>query len=154
MMAGCSAAVGRVVGQRFVSPTRGFEVPLPGDAWRLVTGGQSVLTLTHMQLAAGITVNVTCEQDRDTSLDIRARHLFFGLKEKEVLRQELRALQGVPALKTVLRGQLDTRAIQLSSYVIVRGGCVYDVVYFADPQDYTHGEAAFDRMVEGFRFLD
>ena len=154
MMAGCSTAVGRVVGQRFVSPARGFEVPLPGDAWRLAASGQSVLTLTHTQLAAGITVNVTCGQDRDIPLDIRARHLFFGLKEKEVLLQESRALHGVPALKTVLRGRLDTRAIQLSSYIIVREGCVYDVVYFADPQDYRHGEAAFDRMVAGFRFLD
>lgn len=154
VMGGCSAAVGRVVGQHFVSPAHAFEVPLPGNAWRPASGGQSVLTLRHTQFAAGITISVTCERGRDVPLGIRARHLFFGLKEKEVLLQESRALNGVPALKTVVRGRLDTQDVQLSSYVMVRQGCVYDVVYFANPLNYSHGEAAFERMVEGFRFLD
>ncbi len=153
-MGGCSAAVGRVIGQRFVSPALAFEVPLPGDEWRPVSGGQSVLTLAHTQLAAGITINVTCDRTRDVPLDILARHLLFGFKEKEVLLQEQQTLHGVPALKTMIRGRLDMRDLRLSSYVIQRKGCVYDAVYFANPQDYSHGEAAFERMVAGFRFLD
>ncbi|MBI3327817.1 MAG: hypothetical protein HYZ81_14085 [Nitrospinae bacterium] len=153
-MNGCGAAVGRVVGQRFVSPAHAFEVPLPGDEWRLVSGGQSVLTLAHRQFAAGIAISVTCDRSRDIPLNILARHLFFGFKAKEVLLQEPRALNGIPALKTVVRGLLNAQDVQLSSYVIMHGGCVYDVVYFANPLDYRHSEAAFERMVAGFRFLD
>jgi hypothetical protein len=150
---GCSATVGRVIGQQFVSPAYAFEVPLPGDRWLPAAEESSVLTLTHTGLAAGITISVTCDRERQVPLDILARHLFFGFKDKEVLHQELRALNGVPALQTVARARLDTREVQVNSYVAQRDGCIYDMVYFASPQDYSRGEPSFERMVAGFRFL-
>jgi hypothetical protein len=151
---GCRATVGRVVGQQFVSPTYAFEVPLPGDDWRAVAGEPSVLTLTHAQLAAGITISVTCDRERDIPLDILTRHLFFGFKDTHVLSQEARMLHGAPALKTVARARLDAHDVQVESYVIRHAGCVYDMVYFASPKDYPHGESMFERMVAGFRFLN
>lgn len=153
-MEGCRAAAGRVVGQRFISPMHAFEVPLPGDDWKPVSGGESVLTLTHTRRAVGISINVTCERDRHVPLNVLSRHLFFGFKEKEVLLQEPRSLNGVPALKTVLRGRLNSQELQLDSYVIGRGDCVYDLVYFANPADYAEGEATFEQMVAGLRFRD
>jgi hypothetical protein len=53
----------------------------------------------------------------------------------------------------VARAQLDGREVQLHSYVVRRDGCIYDMVYFANPQDYVRGEPSFARMVAGFRFL-
>jgi hypothetical protein len=152
-LTGCSATAGRVIGQQFVSPAYAFEVPLPGDAWTPVAEEPSVLTLTHRGLAAGITISVTCHRERPAALDILARHLFFGFKDTEVLHRELRALDGVPALQTVARARLETREVQVNSYVAQRHGCIYDMVYFASPQDYHGGEPSFERMVAGFRFL-
>jgi hypothetical protein len=111
------------------------------------------LTLAHMQLAAGITISVTCHQERDVPLDILTRHLFFGFKNIEILQQAPQALNGLPALKTVARARLDGREVQLHSYVVRRDSCIYDMVYFASPQDYPRGEPSFERMVAGFRFL-
>jgi hypothetical protein len=150
---GCRATVGRVIGQQFVSPAYAFEVPLPGDEWRTVADEPSVLTLAHTQLAAGIVVSVTCDRERQVPLNILTRHLFFGFREMEVLHQESQALNGVPALHTVARARLDGREIQVNSYVVQRDGCVYDMVYFARPQDYSRGEPSFERMIVGFRFL-
>jgi hypothetical protein len=150
---GCRATVGQVIGQQFVSPAYAFAVPLPGDTWTPVAEEPSVLTLTHTGLAAGITISVTCHRERPAPLDILARHLFFGFKDTEVLHQELRALNGVPALQTVARARLETREVQVNSYVAQRNGCIYDMVYFASPQDYSRGEPSFERMVAGFRFL-
>lgn len=150
---GCSATVGRVIGQQFVSPAYAFEVPLPGGEWTPVAEEPSVLTLTHTGLAAGITISVTCNRERHAPLDILARHLFFGFKDTEVLHQEPRALNGVPALQTVARARLDGREVQVNSYVVQRDGCIYDMVYFASPRDYSRGEPSFERMVAGFRFL-
>jgi hypothetical protein len=149
----CRATVGHVIGQQFVSPTYAFEVPLPGDEWQPVPDEPSVLTLVHIQLAAGITISVTCQQERDVPLDILARHLFFGFKNIEILQQAPQALNGVPALKTVARARLDGREVQLHSYVVRRDRCIYDMVYFASPQDYSPGEPSFERMMAGFRFL-
>jgi hypothetical protein len=149
----CRATVGRVIGQQFVSPTYAFEVPLPGDEWQPVLDEPSVLTLSHPQLAAGITISVTCNQERDVPLDILTRHLFFGFKNMQVLRQEPQAINGVPAMETVARARLDAHEVQVHSYVVRRDGCVYDMVYFASPQDYARGEPSFTRMMAGFRFL-
>jgi hypothetical protein len=149
----CRATVGQVIGQQFVSLVYAFEVPLPGDAWQPVAEEPSVLTLTHTQLAAGITISVTCHQERDVPLDILTRHLFFGFKNVEVLQQASQALNGVPALETVARARLDGREVQLQSYVVQRNGCIYDMVYFANPQDYSQGAPSFERMMAGFRFL-
>jgi hypothetical protein len=149
----CRATMGRVIGQQFVSSAYAFEIPLPGDEWQPVPDEPSVLTLTHSQLAAGITISVTCDWERDVPLDILTRHLFFGFKNMEVLHQEPQAINGVPALETVARARLDAREVQVHSYVVRRDGCVYDMVYFASPQDYSRGEPSFARMMAGFRFL-
>src|SRR5262245_2970247 len=58
----CRATVGHVIGQQFISPAHAFEVPLLGDEWQPVPDKPSVLTLAHTQLAAGITISVTCQQ--------------------------------------------------------------------------------------------
>jgi hypothetical protein len=150
---GCGAAVGKMIDQRFVSPAYAFEVPLPGAEWTPVADEPSVLTLTHAGLAAGITISVTCDRERHAPLDILARHLFFGFKDVEVLRQEPHALDGVPALRTVARARVDRREVRVNSAVAQRDGCVYDMVYFASPQDYARGEPGFERMLAGFRFL-
>jgi hypothetical protein len=149
----CRAMVGQVVGQHFVSSVYAFAVPLPGDEWQPVGEEPSVLTLTHTQLDAGVTISVTCDQTRDVPLDILTRHLLFGFKNVEVLHQAPRPLDGVLALETVARATLDGRQVQLHSYVVRREGCIYDLVYFANPQDYSRGEPAFERMMAGFRFL-
>jgi hypothetical protein len=149
----CRATVGRVIGQQFVSPAYAFEVPLPGDEWQTVADEPSVLTLTHSQLAAGITISVICDRERHVPLNILTRHLFFGFKDIEVLQQGPQALNGVPALKTVARARLDAREVQIYSYVVQRDGCVYDMVYFASPADYARGEPSFERMMAGLRFL-
>jgi hypothetical protein len=141
------------MGQQFISSAYAFEVPLPEDEWQLVLDEPSVLTLAHPYLAAGITISVTCDREADVPLNVLTRHLFFGFKDMEILRQEPQALNGVPALKTIARARLDAREVQLYSYVAQHDGCVYDMVYFASPQDYSRGEPSFERMMAGLRFL-
>jgi hypothetical protein len=149
----CRATMGHVIGQRFISPAYAFEVPLPGDEWQPMPAEPAVLTLAHRQLAAGITISVTCHQAHDAPLDILTRHLLFGFKHIEILEQAPQALNGVPALQTVARARLDGRELQLHSYVVQRNDCIYDAVYFASPEDYSAGAPSFERMMAGFRFL-
>lgn len=150
---GCGAAAGKLIDRRFVSPAHGFEVRLPEGGWRATSDGPAVLTLTHPTLAAGITVSVTCNRERQVSLEVLTRHLFFGFKDLEILHQEPWALNGVQALQTVARARLDQDAVQVKSYVTQRDSCVYDIVYVARLEDYARGEPSFDRMLAGFRFL-
>lgn len=153
-LSGCSAAVGRVAGQQFVSPRYGFEVGLPGAAWQVTANEPAVLTLAHRHLAAGITVNATCDRQGRAPLDILSRHLFFGFENVEILQQEPQALNSGPALKTVARARLEAQELLVSSYIIQHHNCVYDLVYFASPQDFPRGEADFEQLVTQFRFIN
>jgi hypothetical protein len=150
---GCSATVGRMVGRQFVSSAHAFEVPVPEGEWKITPDEPAVLTLSHTRLAAGITISVTCERERQAPLEVLARHLFFGFKDLEILHQEPAALNGLQALQTVARARLDRGAVQVNSYVAQRDSCVYDIVYVASPEDYARGEPGFERMLAGFRFL-
>jgi hypothetical protein len=38
-------------------------------------------------------------------------------------------------------------------WVLKKDGCVYDMVFFADPRRFDAGVAAFERMVRGFATL-
>jgi len=150
---GCHATIGRVVGPQFVSPMHAFEVPLPGAEWVTRTDAPSTVTFTHVELTAAISISVACTREGQVPLDILARQLLFGLKAKEILQQELRGLNGVPALQTIARARLDTAEVQVNSYVAQHQGCIYDLVYVANPQDYPRGEPSFARMLAGFHFL-
>lgn len=149
---GCHATVGRSVGQQFISSAYAFEVPLPGNGWTSTSVDPSILTLTHPGLAAGISISVTCDRERQAPLTILARHLFFGFKEVEILRQEGRTLDGVAALQTLARARLEGAEVQVNSYVMQHQGCVYDLVCFASPRDYSSVEPIFVQMLAGFRF--
>lgn len=56
-------------------------------------------------------------------------------------------------LQTLVRGTLEGTELLVKSYVIKARGCVYDLVYFADPEVYAEGEGDFEALVKGFELL-
>ncbi|MBI3988899.1 MAG: hypothetical protein HY347_04700 [candidate division NC10 bacterium] len=81
------------------------------------------------------------------------RHLLFGLEKKEVLKTDHTVVVEKEVLQTLVRGSLEGTELLVKSYVIKARGCVYDLVYFADPEVYTQGEGAFEALVTGFELL-
>lgn len=110
--------------------------------------------MRHKHRQAGILINATCgEIPPNRPLTILSRHLFFGVREKKMLREERRALSQGDALEVFLRGEMGTTELLLHSYTMKKDDCVYDLVFFAPPQDYSEVSGEFDAVVRQFRFL-
>ena len=99
-------------------------------------------------------VNATCgEIPPDRPLGIVGRHLFFGIQEKETLRQEQRTGPEGEVFEVVLRGELGGRELLLHGYTLKGPGCVYDLVLFASPEDYSEVNGEFEALVRRFQLL-
>lgn len=138
----------------YINETKGFGVQLPPRAWTVETGDEADLVLRHKYRQAGMVVNAICgEIPPDRPLAIVSRHLFFGIQEKETLRQEQRTGREGEVFEVVLRGELGGRELLVHAYTLKGPGCVYDLVLFAPPEDYSEVNGEFEALVRRFHLL-
>lgn len=138
----------------YVNEAKDFAIQLPPAGWSVQTGKEPDLLLRHAERAAGMSVHATCgEVPRGRRPEIVSRHLYFGIQGKEILRQERRAASPEEALEVVLRGQLEGQELLLHGYTVVGRDCVYDLVLFAAPKDYSQVNGDFEALVHSFRRL-
>ncbi|MBI2370591.1 MAG: hypothetical protein HYV08_10245 [Deltaproteobacteria bacterium] len=151
-LAGCAGA--RIRDGLYVHPDKGFQVALPTGSWERLPGSDVDLAFRHPSGAAGLLVNATCEGNPPRRPSrLLARHLLIGLTDKVVLRQEEVRLHGVPALYTLARGRYEGQPLEVQAFIIRARGCVYDLVYFVNPNGPPEGSAAFEAVVQSFRLL-
>lgn len=149
-----ACAAGRITQGAYVNEVKGFSIPLPSSGWRVETGDEADLVLRHQHHQAGILINATCgEIPPDRPLPIISRHLFFGIDGKEILQQETRATAHGEAVEVVLRGELGGRELVLHAYTLRGSGCVYDLVLFAPPDEYSQLNGEFEALVGRFQLL-
>lgn len=151
-LTGCAG--GRIAHGAFIHEAKGFVVPLPSATWTPETGQRPDLLLRHASRPAGISIHGTCVAiPPDRSLDIASRHLFFGLRHKQVVVEPRRAALHDDAVEVVLRGELGHRDLLVHGYTVRDAGCLYDLVLFAAPEDYAAVDGEFQALVGGFRRL-
>ncbi len=149
-----ACAGGRIVQGAYINEPKSFAVQLPSAAWNVEMNNEADLVLRHKDHQAGILIHATCgEIPSDRPLGIVGRHLFFGIRAKEILRQERRAASQEEALEVVLRGDLGGRELLLHGYTLKGPGCVYDLVLFASPEDYSEVNGEFEALVRRFQLL-
>lgn len=149
-----ACAGGRITDGWYIDQAKGFSVPLPSKGWRVETGKKPDVLLRHTSRQAGMSVLATCGTiPSGRPLENVSRHLFFGIHDKQILRQERRAASPEEALEVVLRGTLGGRELLLHAYTLKEPRCVYDLVLFAAPEDYPQVDGEFAALVRDFRQL-
>lgn len=152
ILSGC--ATWQVLDGTYLNEAKGFKLRLPSSIWTLEGGDEPELLFRHQTLPAGMMVNATCGgRAPSRELHVLGRHLLFGLKEKRVLKTDQTVLAEKEVLQTFVRGTFEGEELLVKSYVIKAEGCVYDLVYFADPEVYAEGEGEFEALVKGFELL-
>ncbi len=152
ILSGC--ATGQILNGAYLNEAKGFKVRSPSTSWTRETGKEPELVFRHYTLPAGMMVNATCEgRAPSRDLQVLGRHLLFGLKEKGVLKTDQTVLADQEVLQTLVRGSLEGTELLVRSYVIKARGCVYDLVYFAEPEVYAEGEREFEGLVKDFKLL-
>lgn len=149
--AGCAGK--RIVDGVFHSAS-GYRVGLPGPAWTVSDGGPADLELRHRSVPAGMLVNASCDGPaarRD--LDVLARHVLIGLRDRQVLAEEPVSLNGRAGGRTLVEGRPangQTR-VRVEAYVLRDARCVYDLLYMAPPEAFGALHPDFLKLVQSFR---
>jgi len=151
LLLGGSACAGARIERGVFYSDKGYRVNLPAGGWEVETTGPGDLVLRQPEWRAGILLHATCEGSAPRrSLTVLARHLTFGLKDKEVLEQSEVTVTGRPALRALLQGRLDGTEVRMEAYVLKDDACVYDLVYVAPPGEFSRGRPDFGALLSSF----
>ncbi len=149
-----ACAAGQIRDHTYINEAKGYRALLPSEAWNVEMGKEADLVLRHRSGQAGIVVNAICDHtQQDRPVEIEMRRLFFGIRGKEILRQERHTKNSGEAVEVVLRGELGGRSLLFHGYTLKASGCVYDLVLFAPSEKYAEVNEEFEALFHRFQLL-
>lgn len=130
-----------------------FRVPPAPEGWQRIEVSDAALAYRDDAHGATVAVGGRCGNENDVPLASLTQHLFLQFTEREILKQEVVPFDGREAMHTVLAAKLDGVPKKFDVWVLKKDGCVYDLIFIADPARFEAGVPAFNRMVQGFATL-
>ena len=131
--------------------TIAFRAGPVGDGWRRLEIAHASLAFRDDAHLASVLVHGRCNVPGDDApLPALTNHLVIGTTDRDVKLEETVPFDGREARHTVLDAKLDGVEKTFDLWVLKKDGCVYDLVYIAEPAHYAAGEPAFTRFVHGF----
>ena len=91
-----------------------------------------------------------CESPEPGPLPPVARHLFFGLRDKQPEERESVVLANVDGIRTRLIARLEDAPVEVEALTFRRHGCLYDFLYVAPPGGFAQGRQDFKAFVESW----
>jgi hypothetical protein len=146
--AGCAGA--RVVQGIYLDSENRYQIRLPAAPWTSFSLDGVALSFRQPALQAAMALNAECSSSEPGELPWVARHLFFGLREKQVQRREQVSLHGAQGVLTRLVADLDGVPVEVEGVTLRRGGCLYDFMYVAPPATFARGRSDFQTFVESW----
>jgi len=146
--AGC--ATGRIVGDIYRDPGRGFQVRLPPAPWRLQPQDGAGVSFVSPEIRAGMALHVDCHGGEPGELPWVARHLFFGLQDTDLQGLDTVQVFDTEAVRTRVRARLDDQPVEVEGVTFRRAGCLYDFAYVAPPTIFPEGRADFEAFVQSW----
>lgn len=150
LLAGCGG--GRFLNGAYLDEAKGFRVGLP-QGWERVQVEGADLALRPPGGGAALAVAASCPPAEEGEAAVLTRHLFFGLRQRQLLRQEPVTVDGTTGLRTLLSATLNGAPVLVQSVVLRRGKCLYDLLGVAQPEAGAGGEAAFGDLLQRWQFL-
>jgi hypothetical protein len=149
LVAGC-AATSPVQDAKFRS-AKGYQLDLPRDGWRLERGGGADLELARVEPPAGMLADATCGgRELDRSLPVLARHLTFGLTDRQTVESDTWTVAGRAASHQIVKGRRDGAEVTVEAVVLKGDRCVHDFLYVAPAAAFEAGRRDFRLFVESF----
>lgn len=122
--------------------------------WRRINVAENDLAFFNPSFNTIIQANSTCRADyEDASLSTLTSHLFNGLTNRKVIKQDERIIDRRAALYTEMSARLDGVEVYLAILLLKKDECVFDFAYYARPSTFGSGIGDFHRFIFGFRVL-
>ena len=128
-----------------------FKIPTPGANWRQIEHTHGALAFRDDVDHATILFNGRCGIDsEDVPLVALTNHLFLQFTEREIREQKVVPFAGREALHTVMTAKLDGVPMVYDAWVLKKDGCVYDLLYVAQPGSHARSLKSFHELIQGF----
>ncbi len=127
-----------------------FSVRLPPARWQPASVEGATLAFRAPDLDAGMGLRADCNGPEPGPLPWVARHLFFGLTDKQFHAGEQTARTDAGAVRTRLRARLDGRPVEVDAVTLRSQSCLYDFMYVAPPDRFEAGRPDFDAFVQSW----
>jgi hypothetical protein len=144
-LAGCAGS--RLVGGVFQAAENRYAIRPPGNPWVPLSQEADRLAFQTPEGRATIALLQDCESPERGELGWVARHLFFGLRERETQARETIEVAGIRGVRTQLAARLEDAPVEVEAVTLRHGGCLYDFVYVADPDVFAAARPAFEAFV-------
>lgn len=147
---GTGCAGGRVVEGMYLDSQDRYRIRLPASPWIPMSLDDATVAFRAPDLKAAMAFSVDCKAPEPGELPWVARHLFFGLRQKQIQSREVVSLHGSQGVRTRLAARLDDLPVEVESITTRRGECLYDFMYVAPPVTFARGQADFQAFVESW----
>lgn len=131
-----------------------YHYEKPDSAWIAADPGGGDAAWRHSADGAVLGVNSVCDQEQDRSLRELTQNSLVGLGVGDAPRTEKNlTVDGQPALRSDIAGELDGKTFVLTLTVIRARTCVYDVS-LARAQDAADHAVDYQRLLDSFRAVE
>jgi hypothetical protein len=130
-----------------------FRIPAAPAGWERLDVSDAAVAYRDDANGATIAVGGRCRGEDDVPLAALTQHLFLRFTDQVIAKQEVVPFDGREAMHSVLSAKLDGVPKRFDVWVLKKDGCVYDLLFIADPGRFDAGAPAFERLVRGFATL-
>jgi hypothetical protein len=127
---------------------------LSGD-WLRILRGNALIAFRNNDLKSTISTDAFCDQAFDDApLSMLTKHLFAGLQDVKVLKEQSFNLDNRGALRTLFKGSLDGVEVMIDAVVIKKDWCLFDFYLVSPSAKYAEAAPPFTEFFQGFAYTE
>lgn len=131
-------------------PSAKYEFTPPPTEWTPMRSEQGTMVFKRKDPPMGIMVNSECDRYQNVPLTPLSRSLFIGFTDRKEISRGPATVDGHEAVEVTMDCKLEDAAVRIKAYTFKAEGCIYDIAYFAQPDDFETGLGHFNEFVKTF----
>jgi len=122
----------------------------PGEHWKPIAFADNDLAWLSKDSGHVISVNATCKDYGDPSLEVLTTHLLLGFQGHVLASRKAETLDGRAALRSRYHVTVDGVPAEVEVVVLKKNGCVHDFTYVSPQGQRAKQQPTFDALVAAF----
>jgi hypothetical protein len=124
------------------------------DTWKRIEIKGGDLAFLKPQDNSTITVNSTCDKNKiKYSLRALSNTLLIGIDDKKLIESSERKVSGEISLQRIYEGNVSGVPIKISTVVLKKGDCIYDMSYSSTRDNFDNWFGEFNEFVSRFKIM-
>ena len=124
------------------------------DRWERIEIRGGDLAFLNPDDNSTVTVNSTCDRNKiKYSLKALSNTLLIGIDDKQLIESSERKVSGEISLQRIYEGNLSGVPIKISTVVVKKGDCIYDMSYSSARDNFENWFGEFNEFISRFKII-